>query len=59
MKGVSAELKNLIKRMISPLNERISIEQIFEHPWMKADLSKSNLKLNFGKIINFSKYSKV
>ena len=60
MKHVSADLKDLIKKILVPANERITMEQIFQHPWMKAaELSKANLRLNFGKIINFSKYSKL
>lgn len=60
MKKISSELKDLIKRMLVPAKERISIKEIFDHPWMKQEqINKSLLKLNFGKIINFSKYSKL
>ena len=59
MENISAELKDLIFRMMQPKDKRITIEQIYEHPWMKAPLTKNALKLNFGKIINFSKFSKV
>lgn len=60
MKNVSLELKNLIKRMLVPAKERISIAEIYEHPWMNVtEVSKQNLRLNYGRIINFSKFSKV
>lgn len=45
--------------MMQPMDKRISIEQIYSHPWMNSALTKNTLRLNFGKIINFSKYSKV
>lgn len=60
MKQVSPEVKNLIKRMLVPARERISISEIYEHPWMNVStLSKQSLKLNYGRIMSFSKYSKV
>ena len=60
MKHISGELKNLIKKMLVPAKVRITIEEIFNHPWMKADeVNKVQLKLNFGKIISFTKYSKL
>ncbi len=32
---------------------RLSAQQVIEHPWMKADLEKSNLNLNFVTLKNF------
>ncbi len=34
--GTSIELIDLIKRMlVTDLNDRISLKEIFEHPWIK------------------------
>ena len=35
MEEVSAELKDLIKKILVPANQRPTIEEIFEHSWMK------------------------
>lgn len=59
MKLISIECKDLIRRMLKPQDERISIKEIFDHPWMNTELKKAKLKLNYGKIINFAKYSKL
>ena len=60
MKKISFELKDLIKKMLVPAKNRITIDKIFQHPWVKAaELNKANIRLNYGKIINFSKYSKL
>jgi len=37
----------------------LTIKQIFEHPWMTAKASNTPLKLNFSKMANFSKFSKL
>jgi hypothetical protein len=34
MKAVSHQAKDLIKRILMPQKQRISIEQILKHPWM-------------------------
>lgn len=60
MKKVSPQLKDLISRMLMPDRVRITISDIYEHPWMKTeDVNTENLKLNYGRIMNFSKFSKV
>ena len=41
------------------MDQRISIEDIFKHPWMNKDLPTKSLKLSFNKLITFSKFSKV
>lgn len=59
MKSVSAECKDLIKRLLMPEKSRITIQEVFEHPWMKVDLSIDPLQVNFKKLLEFRKYSKV
>ena len=56
---VSEALRDLLSKLLVPDIKRLSIKDIFEHPWMKGDQQKSALKLNFGKLANFSKFSKV
>lgn len=59
MKGVSKEAKDLIARILQPADKRISIKEIFEHPWMNVNLPTTSLKLSFRKMHEFSKFSKV
>jgi hypothetical protein len=35
------------------------MKDIFEHPWMKIDVPKIPLNINFHKMASFTKYSKV
>jgi hypothetical protein len=42
-----------------PENERISIDQILEHPWMTAKIPEHSLELNFKKLKEFCNFSKV
>lgn len=39
MVNVSEQLKDLIKKILVPENERISLSEIFDHPWMKTKLN--------------------
>lgn len=59
MKVVSKELKDLIFKMLQPERTRIQIDDIYKHPWLSAQLNKGGLRLNFGKMQSFSKFSKV
>lgn len=59
MKRVSPECKDLIKRILMPEDKRITIEEIYNHPWMKADLPNIPLELNFRRMFEYSKFSKV
>lgn len=59
MKGVSDSLKDLISKILVPEDNRITIDGIFAHPWMKEDIERKPLKLNFRKMVNYTKYSKV
>lgn len=59
MKSVGKSAKDLIAKVLQVEGKRMSAEEIFHHPWMLKEGSKAPLKLNFGKMVNFSKYSKV
>lgn len=50
MKTVSAECKDLIKKLLLPDNNRLTIEGVFNHPWMKADLPDTPLEINTAKL---------
>ena len=59
MKGVSNSTKDLIKKILVSDKERLTLKQLFEHPWMTEQLNKDPLKVNFAKMCNFTKFSKV
>ncbi len=59
MTNVSSALKDLIKKILVEDDKRLTIKQIFDHPWMSSKASNAPLKLNFGKMSNFSKFSKL
>jgi hypothetical protein len=39
MNNVSAQAKDLIKKILVPRGNRISIEEIYKHPWMTDKVS--------------------
>lgn len=57
--GISKELKDLIEKILVPADERISISEIFDHPWMKTKLPPCPLAIDFHKMAAFAKYSKL
>ncbi len=59
MNNVSLLLKDLLKKMLKPANERISIEDIYRHPWMTVKVNKAPISIDFKTIANFSKFSKI
>ena len=59
MKNVSKSVKDLIHKILQVEGKRISAEEIFNHSWMLKEGSKAPLKVNFNKMVNFSKFSKV
>lgn len=56
---MSAEAKDLIKRILMPADKRITLEEIFKHPWMAKEVSSTALKVSFRKMHEYSKFSKV
>ena len=59
MDDISSNLKDLISKILQPVDKRISIEEIFNHPWIKNEAPKTPLKLSFARMQNYSKYSKL
>jgi calcium-dependent protein kinase len=59
MTNVSSSLKDLIKKILVEDDKRLTIKQIFDHPWMVSKANSTPLKLKFNKMSNFSKFSKL
>lgn len=59
MDCVSLLLKDLIKKMLKPAKERITIEEIYKHPWMNMKISRAPITIDFKTIANFTKFSKI
>jgi hypothetical protein len=59
MKSVSSYLKDLIKKILVPSNQRLTLQQIMEHPWMTSEPNPVQIKLNLKNLNRFAKYSKV
>jgi hypothetical protein len=52
-------VKDLISRILVTADKRITIDEIFAHPWMTKQLPSISLQLDFKKLKNFSNFSKV
>lgn len=59
MEDVSLLLKDLIKKMLTSADKRITIEQIFKHPWMKITPKKTKMTIDFSAMVRFSKFSRL
>jgi hypothetical protein len=59
MNNVSLLLKDLLKKILKPAGERISIDGIYKHPWMTIKVNKAPILIDFRSIANFSKFSKI
>jgi calcium-dependent protein kinase len=59
MSNVSLLLKDLLKHILKPEAERISIDGIYKHPWMKVRANRAPISVDFKTIANFSKFSKM
>lgn len=59
--GVSNHPKDLIKKMITKPEKRLTAQQVLEHEWMKAELPNNNipLKLNVETLKNFQNHNKL
>lgn len=56
MAKVSAELKDLISKILQPEDRRYTIDQIFRHPWMRISTNRVSTKVNYEKLRKFSNY---
>lgn len=59
MNDLSLLVKDLLKKMLSPAKQRISISQIFNHPWMKIPAKKIKINVDFSHMIKFSKFCRL
>lgn len=59
MQQVSKSAKDLITKILLPEAKRYGSNDIFNHPWMLKEGNKVPLKINFNKLVAFSKFSKV
>ena len=59
MQDISLLLKDLIKRMLAPVEKRIKIDQIFTHPWMRVESKRTKLNIEYSSMISYSKFSKL
>lgn len=58
-KHLSEDVKDLIKRILTVKENRISVQDILKHPWMTKQLPATSLKLDFKKMRNFINFSKL
>lgn len=57
---LSPLLRDLIKRMLVPVDKRLTIDQILEHPWVRIAIEKPvKLKVDFKKMKKTTKFSKL
>ena len=59
MKDISPKLKDLIKKILVIEDHRIDIDTILKHPWMTEKPNNIALKLDFGKMKQFTCFSRV
>jgi hypothetical protein len=59
MKTVSKAGKELIQKILMEESKRISLADIFNDPWILKETSRTPLKVNFNRLVTFSKFSKV
>lgn len=59
MANVSMLLKDLLRKILRPASERISIDEIYKHPWMTVKLNKAPISIDFKIMASFSKFSKI
>lgn len=58
MKNVSAQLKDLISKILVEPDKRPTAAQILDHPWVKSKSSTEPLTFNFNALKTFCSYSK-
>mmetsp|Transcript_5721 Transcript_5721/g.6132 ORF Transcript_5721/g.6132 Transcript_5721/m.6132 type:complete len:468 (-) Transcript_5721:151-1554(-) len=59
-KAVSESAKDLIKKMLCPVAERLKAGEVLEHPWFKENLKEeAPLPVNFGSLKNFRNSEKL
>ena len=58
---LSPLLRDLIRRILVPVQKRLSLDQILEHPWVKVPIEKPIKinKLDLGKMKKATNFSKL
>jgi len=46
-------LRDLISKILTPVQQRITLDEIFDHPWIKREYLHPNLQLDFSKMKKF------
>ena len=59
MSHASLLLKDLIQKILVSREKRITIEGIFQHPWMQICPKKAQVSIDFSNLLKFSKFSKL
>lgn len=49
----------MISKILKPADKRLTLEEIFAHPWMNKEIPNTALKVSFRKMHEYSKFSKV
>lgn len=45
--------------MLAPVDKRITMEQIFSHPWMKITPKKTKMQIDYSCMVKYTKFSKL
>ena len=59
MKNLSMLVKDLFKKTLVTADKRLTLQQIFEHPWMKVEARKMTIRVDFSCFIRFHRFSKI
>lgn len=59
MKSISSEAKTLISKILLPEGKRMTCEEVFRDPWVMKEAARTPLKVDFSRMVGFTKYSKV
>lgn len=59
MKNISAQLKDLITKILVEPHKRPTAAQILEHPWLNTKSSNEPLVLNYKNLKSFCTFSKL
>lgn len=59
MKNVSAQLKDLISKILVEPAKRLTAFEVLSHPWLNNPTSQEPLKINMGSFKTFCSYSKL
>ena len=56
IKNVSVHLEDLIKKMLVPDYKRLTMTEIYDHPWIKGSSVGSNLSFCFEEVMMSAEY---